>query len=77
MFVVSVLETHYIGSRGGDSQCRLGIHVPHPPVTGKNQENFAPVIGKNKKNLDIFPLKRAKFDVFCIGYRLNPRKSVN
>ena len=36
-----------------------------PPGKRENQKNFALVIGKNKKNLEIFPLKRAKFEIFA------------
>ena len=36
-----------------------------PWVIGKNQENFALVIGKNKKNLDALPLERVKFEIFA------------
>ena len=35
-----------------------------PPGNRQNYENFALVIGKNKKNLDLLPSKRAKFDFF-------------
>ena len=35
-----------------------------PPGNRKNQENFALVIGKNKKKLDIWPLKRVTFEIF-------------
>ena len=34
-------------------------------------------MGKNKKKLDIFFLEESKIWRFCMGYRLNPRKSVN
>ena len=36
-----------------------------PPGNRQNQESFAMVIGRNKKNLDIFPLKRVKFEIFA------------
>ena len=36
-----------------------------PRVIG-SQENFASVIGKNNKKLDILPLKRAKFEIFAL-----------
>ena len=36
-----------------------------PPDNRKNRENFALAICKNKKNLDILPLKRVKFEVFA------------
>ena len=53
------------GGRGsGNSQWRPAIHVP-PQVIGKNQENFALVIGKNKKNLEILHLERVKFEKFA------------
>ena len=48
---------------GGNSQWRIGIHVP-PRVIGKIKK-IALVIGKNKKNLDILPLKRVKFEIFA------------
>ena len=35
------------------------------PGNRLNQEHFALVIGKNKKNLDILPLKRVKFEIFA------------
>ena len=50
---------------GGNTQWRPGIHVRSPPGNRQNQENFALVIGKNKKNLDILPLKRVKFEIFA------------
>ena len=35
-------------------------------VIGKiKKENFALVIGKNKKNFEILPLKRVKFEIFA------------
>ena len=52
---------------GGNSQWKLCIHVYTPPplpVTGKIKK-IVLVIGKNTKKLDIFPLKRAKFDIFA------------
>ena len=36
-----------------------------PPGNGQNQENFALVIGKNKKNFSIFVLERVKFEIFA------------
>ena len=38
---------------------------PPPPVTGKNQEQFALVKGKKKKNSTILHLKRVKFEIFA------------
>ena len=37
------------------------------PLPGNrcNQENYTLVIGKNKKNLNILPLKRVKFEIFA------------
>ena len=36
-----------------------------PPGNRYNQENFALVIGKNKKNFKILPLKRVKFEIYA------------
>ena len=36
-----------------------------PPGSRLNQENFALVIGKNKKNFEILPLEKVKFEVFA------------
>ena len=52
------------GGCEGNFQLRSGIHVPPPPGNRENQENFALVIGKNKKKLDILPLKRVNFEIF-------------
>ena len=49
---------------GGNSHWRPGIHVP-PSGDRQNQDNLALVIGKNKKSLDILPLKRVKFEIFA------------
>ena len=36
-----------------------------PRVIDKIKRNLALVIGKNKKNLDILPLKKVKFEIFA------------
>ena len=36
-----------------------------PSGERKNQDNLALVIVKNKKSLDILPLKRVKFEIFA------------
>ena len=50
---------------GDNSHWRPGIHVYMCLPDRQNQDNLALVIGKNKKSLDILPLKRVKFEIFA------------
>ena len=62
-------ETSGLGSecatRGGGATPKGDQVYVCPLGNRKNQENFALVIGKNKKTFEILPLKRVKFEIFA------------
>ena len=53
------------------------IYMFPPGDNRYNQVNFALVISKTKKNLDILPLKRVKLEIFACHVKRNQRKSCN
>ena len=53
-----------IQREGGNSHRRPGIYMCLPWVIGKIK-NIVLVIGKNKKKIGHFPLKRVKFEIFA------------
>ena len=55
-------------TRGGGGRGELPMKTRYtcaPRVIRKIKENFALVIGRNKKNFEILPLKRVKFEIFA------------
>ena len=51
-----------VGGGGGELPVRTR-YTCAPPVIGKIKKILSLVIGKNRKNLDILPLNRVKFEI--------------